>query len=49
MTGSYLLEAGVSITVQHGAFSLKAGVDALHGDSSTGVNGQLSVAYQPGI
>ena len=43
---NYLLEAGVGVTAQRGAFGMKAGVNAMHGDGSTGVNGQLSVAYR---
>jgi protein tyrosine/serine phosphatase len=42
----YLLEGGLGVTAQHGAFGVKAGVNALHGDRSTGVSGQLSVAYR---
>jgi protein-tyrosine phosphatase len=42
----YLLEGGLGITAQQGAFGVKAGVNAVHGDGSTGVNGQLSVAYR---
>lgn len=42
----YLLEGGLGVSAQHGAFSVKAGLNAMHGDSSTGVNGQLSVAYR---
>ncbi len=42
----YLLEGGLGVTAQHGAFGLKVGVNAVHGDGSTGVNGQLSVAYR---
>jgi protein tyrosine/serine phosphatase len=42
----YLLEGGLGVTAQHGAFGVKAGVNAVQGDGSTGVNGQLSVAYR---
>jgi protein-tyrosine phosphatase len=42
----YLLEGGLGLTAQHGAFGVRAGVNAVQGDSSTGVNGQLSVAYR---
>ncbi len=42
----YLLEGGVGVAAQHGAFGVKAGVNAVQGDGSTGVNGQLSVAYR---
>lgn len=42
----YLLEGGLGVTLQQGAFGVKAGVTALHGEHSTGVNGQLSVAYR---
>ena len=41
----YLLEGGLGITAQHGAFGVKAGVTTMHGDGSTGINGQLSIAY----
>jgi len=43
---TYLLEGGLGVTAQHDAFGVKAGVYALHGDNSTGVSGQLSVAYR---
>ena len=43
---AYLLEGGIGVTAQHGAFDLTAGVTAMHGDGSTGVNGQLSLAYR---
>ena len=42
----YLLAGGLGVIAQHGAFGVKVGVYAVHGDNSTGVNGQLSVAYQ---
>jgi protein-tyrosine phosphatase len=42
----YLLEGGLGVTAQHGAFGVKAGLNAVHGDGSTGVDGQLSVAYR---
>ena len=42
----YLLEGGLGVTAEHGTFEVKAGVNAVHGDGSTGVNGQVSVAYR---
>jgi protein-tyrosine phosphatase len=42
----YLLEGGLGVTAQHSAFGVRAGVNAVQGDGSTGVNGQLSVAYR---
>jgi protein tyrosine/serine phosphatase len=42
----YLLETGLGVTAQHGAFGIRAGVNAVHGDGSTGVSGQLSLAYR---
>ena len=42
----YLLDGGLGISAQHGAFAVKAGLNVLHGDGSTGVNGQLSAAYR---
>ena len=42
----YLLEGGLGVTAQHGAFGVRAGVNAAQGDGSTGVNGQLTVAYR---
>ncbi len=42
----YLLEGGPGITAQHGAFAIKTDVNAVHGDGSNGVNGQLSLAYR---
>lgn len=42
----YLLEGGPGLTAQHGAFAIKADVNAVHGDGSNGVNGQLSLAYR---
>jgi protein-tyrosine phosphatase len=41
----YLLEGGLGFTARRGAFSVKAGVNAVLGDGSSGVNGQLTVAY----
>ena len=31
----YLLMAGVGVTAQHGAFTVRAGVNAVHGDGAT--------------
>ena len=42
----YLMEAGLGVTAHHGAFGMRAGVNAAHGEGSNGVNGQLSVAYR---
>lgn len=42
----YLLNAGVGVTAQQGAVTVKAGINALHGDGSNGVDGQLAVAYR---
>jgi protein-tyrosine phosphatase len=42
----YLLEAGLGATARRGAFGMRAGVNAVHGEGSNGVNGQLSVAYR---
>jgi protein-tyrosine phosphatase len=42
----YLLEGGLGLTAQHGSFGIKVGLNAVHGDGSTGVNGQLSGAYR---
>jgi protein-tyrosine phosphatase len=42
----YLLKAGLGVTAQHAAFTVKAGIYAVHGDGSNGVNGQLSLAYR---
>ncbi|HTI83756.1 MAG TPA: tyrosine-protein phosphatase [Acetobacteraceae bacterium] len=43
---TYLLEGGLGVTAQHDAFGVTAGVNAVHGDGSTGVNGLLSLAYR---
>ena len=42
----YLLEADLAVTARRGAFAVKAGVNAMHGDASTGVSGQLSMSYR---
>ncbi len=42
----YLLEAGLGVTAKHGAFGVRAGLNAVHGDGSSGVSGQLSLAYR---
>ena len=42
----YLMQAGLGVTAQHNAFTVKAGVDALHGNGSNGIGGQLSIAYR---
>ncbi|MDR3538588.1 MAG: tyrosine-protein phosphatase [Acetobacteraceae bacterium] len=41
----YLMKAGLGVAAQRNAFAVKAGVNAVHGDRGTGINGQLSVAY----
>jgi Tyrosine phosphatase family/Autotransporter beta-domain len=40
----YLLQGGLGVGAQHGAFAMHVGLNMVHGDHSTGVNGQLSVA-----
>lgn len=40
----YLIKGGLGITAQHDAFTVKAGVNAVHGAGSTGINAQLSVS-----
>lgn len=42
----YLLDGGLGISAQHGALGINVRVTAMHGDGSTGVNGQLSAAYR---
>jgi protein-tyrosine phosphatase len=42
----YLLEGGLGVTARHGAFAVSARVNAVHGDGSTGVSGQLALAYR---
>ena len=41
----YLMHAGLDITARHDAFTVRAGVNAVHGNGATGINGQLSIAY----
>jgi len=36
----------VGISAQHGALGVTAGVTAMHGDGTTGIDGQVSVAYR---
>lgn len=43
---TYLLEAGLGISAQRNAFGMKAEVNAVHGNGSTGVNELLSLAYR---
>jgi hypothetical protein len=43
---TYLLDGGFGVVAQHDAFGVKAGVYAMHGDSSTGVSGQLAITYR---
>ncbi|HET7884167.1 MAG TPA: tyrosine-protein phosphatase [Acetobacteraceae bacterium] len=42
----YLLEGGLGVNAQSGAFGVQAGLNLLHGDRATGVSGQISVAYR---
>jgi protein-tyrosine phosphatase len=42
----YLMKAGLGVGAQREAFTVKAEVNALHGDGSSGINGQLSIAYR---
>ena len=42
----YLLETGFGVIAQHGGFGIRAGVNAMHGDGSNGLSGQLSIAYR---
>jgi hypothetical protein len=42
---SYLMYGDLGVVAQHGSFGVKAGVNAVHGDGSTGFSGQMSVAY----
>lgn len=42
----YLLDGGMGVTAHHGALGVTAGVNVVHADSSTGINGRLSVAYR---
>ena len=41
----YLIKGGLGITAQHDAFTVKAGVNAVHGAGSTGINAQLSISH----
>lgn len=42
----YLFDGGVGVTAQRGAFAVKAGINAVHGDGANGVDGELSLAYR---
>jgi outer membrane autotransporter protein len=42
----YLMMVGVGATAEHGAFTVKAGLNAVHGDGANGINAQLSFAYR---
>jgi len=42
----YLVKPGLGVTAERHAFTLTAGVDALLGSGSTGVNGHVSAAYR---
>ena len=41
------MKVGLAVTAQHGAFTVKAGVNALRdADASSGINAQLSIGYK---
>jgi protein-tyrosine phosphatase len=43
----YLMKVGLAVTAQHGAFTVKAGVNAIRAaDASSGINAQLSIGYK---
>jgi protein tyrosine/serine phosphatase len=42
----YLVKAGLAFTAEHEAWTVRAGVNGVRGDASTGVNVQLSVGYR---
>jgi hypothetical protein len=42
----YLLNGGIGAIAQRGVFAVRAGVNAVHGDGASGVDGELSVAYR---
>ena len=42
----YLLQSGVGVIAQKGAWGVQAGVNVERGAHSNGVNGQVSVAYR---
>lgn len=42
----YLAKAGLAFTAEHGAWTVRAGVNGILGDASTGVNAQFSVGYR---
>jgi hypothetical protein len=37
---------GVGATAEHGAYTINAGINAVHGDGVNGINAQLSFAYR---
>jgi uncharacterized protein with beta-barrel porin domain len=41
----YLVKGGLGVTARHDGYTVKAEANAVHGDGSNGVNGQLSFAY----
>ena len=43
----YLMKVGLAVTAQHGAFTVKAGVNAIRAaDASSGINAQLFIGYK---
>ena len=43
----YLMKVGLAVTAQHGAFTVKAGINAIRAaDASSGINAQLSIGYK---
>jgi protein-tyrosine phosphatase len=42
----YLMMVGVGATAEHGAYTINAGINAVHGDGVNGINAQLSFAYR---
>src|ERR1019366_3163264 len=43
----YLMKVGLAVTAQHGAFTVKAAVNAVHAaEASSGINAQLSIGYK---
>src|ERR1035437_1231719 len=43
----YLMKVGLAVTAQHGAFTVKAAVNAVHAaEASYGINAQLSIGYK---
>jgi protein-tyrosine phosphatase len=43
----YLMKVGLAVTAQHGAFTVKAAVNAVYAaETSSGINAQLSIGYK---